>query len=193
MSTLRRLIFITTLFGVVDQFSAAIAFDPATASTPSASTALPALPSKGGSATIAAGTSVTVRVSERVTSRTAKRGDYFKFELVNDLRSGAIVVIPAGTKGVGQVVHAAPKGLGGRAGELIVAARYLETPTGRVALKKTKFSVAGSDNVGAALTTSMVVPIVGMFITGTSVDLNVGSVLVAEIAVDFASDVAAQN
>lgn len=193
MSTLPGLILITALFGVVDQFSAAIASDPVTASTPSAGAALPALPSKGGPATIAAGTSVTVRVSEPVTSRTAKRGDYFKFELVNDLRSGAIIVIPAGTKGVGQVVHAAPKGFGGRAGELIVAARYLDTSTGRVTLRKTKFSVAGSDNVGAALTTTMVVPIVGMFITGTSVDLDVGSVLVAEIAVDFTSDVQAQH
>lgn len=186
MSTLRRLILIAAFIGAGDQSSQAIASDPITASAPSASTALPI---EGRPAVITAGTSVTIRVTEPVTSRTAKRGDYFSFELVNDLRSGATIVIPAGTKGVGQVVHAAPKGFGGRAGELIVAARYLDTATGRVPLRKTKFSVAGSDNVAAALTTSMVVPIVGMFITGTSVDLSVGSILVAEIALDLQSDV----
>lgn len=192
MSTLRRLILITAFCGAGHQSSQAIASDPITAFAPSASTALPALPIDRGPAVVTAGTSVTIRVTEPVTSRTAKRGDYFSFELVNDLRSGATIAIPAGTKGVGQVVHAAPKGFGGRAGELIVAARYLDTPTGRVTLRKTKFSVAGSDNVAAALTTSMVVPIAGMFITGTSVDLPVGSILVAEIALDLKSDVQAR-
>ena len=184
----RELIIIPAVLGGWLQSSAASASEFNIAPSSSQGVALPALPDESGPATVAAGTSVTLRILEPVTSRTAKRGDYFKFELVNDLRSGGNIVIPAGTAGVGQVVHAAPKGFGGRAGELIVAARCLETKNGRVILRKTKFSEAGSDNVGAALTATMVVPIVGIFITGTSVDLGVGSVLVAETAADYSNN-----
>ena len=189
LSMLLKIILIPIILGSGIQSRVAIASDPVVATAPSQGVTLPALPDEVGPATIAAGTSVTLRIIDPVTSRTAKRGDYFNFELVNDLRSGGNIIVPAGTYGVGQVVHAAPKGFGGRAGELIVAARYLDTKNGRLLLRKTKFSAAGSDNVAAALTTSMVVPIVGIFITGTSVDLDAGSILVAEIATDFGSDV----
>jgi hypothetical protein len=134
------------------------------------------------------GTPVTLRLKQAVTSRKSKRGDYFEFELVNDIRSGTSIVLPAGTLGVGQVVHSAPKGFGGSAGELIIAARYLTTGTGRLALRKTKFSVAGSDNAGAAIITSLAAPLVSIFVTGTSVDMNVGSIIVAETSEDFPND-----
>ena len=141
-----------------------------------------------GTASIPQGTPVTLRLKQAVTSRKSKRGDYFDFELVNDIRSGTSIVVPAGTLGVGQVVHSAPKGFGGSAGELIIAARYLTTATGRLALRKTRFSVAGSDNAGAAIITSLAAPIVSIFVTGTSVDMNVGSIIVAETSEDFPNE-----
>lgn len=141
-----------------------------------------------GTASIPQGTPVTLRLKQAVTSRKSKRGDYFDFELVNDIRSGTSIVVPAGTLGVGQVVHSAPKGFGGSAGELIIAARYLTTATGRLALRKTRFSVAGSDNAGAAIITSLAAPLVSIFVTGTSVDMNVGSIIVAETSEDFPNE-----
>lgn len=138
-----------------------------------------------GQATIPAGTSVTLRIKQQVSSRTAKRGDLFEIELVNDLYVDSAPIIPAGIKGVAQVVHASPKGFGGRAGELIVAARYLESDGRRIALRKTKFSSAGSDNAGAAIATTIAAPVIGLFVTGTSVDLPVGSIIVAETAESF--------
>jgi hypothetical protein len=141
-----------------------------------------------GTASIPQGTPVTLRLKQAVTSRKSKRGDYFDFELVNDIRSGTSIVVPAGTLGVGQVVHSAPKGFGGSAGELIIAARYLTTGTGRLALRKTRFSAAGSDNAGTAIITSLAAPLVSIFVTGTSVDMNVGSIIVAETSEDFPND-----
>lgn len=139
-----------------------------------------------GTVKIPQGTAVTLRLKQAVTSRTSKRGDYFDFELVNDIRSSNSIVLPAGTLGVGQVVHSAPKGFGGKAGELIIAARYLDTSRGRLALRKTRFSVAGSDNAGAAILTSLAAPFAGIFVTGTSVDMNKGSIIIAETSEDFA-------
>jgi hypothetical protein len=137
---------------------------------------------------VPAGTSVTLRLKQPVSSRTAKRGDLFKVELVNDIFVEVSTVIPAGTKGMAQVVHSSPKGFGGRAGELIVAARYLESAGRRLPLRKTKFSSAGSDNAGAAMATSIAAPVIGLFVTGTSVDLPEGSIIVAETSESFAID-----
>lgn len=137
---------------------------------------------------VAAGTSVTLRIKQPVSSRTAKRGDWFEIELANDIYIEALPVILAGTPGMGQVVHSSPKGFGGRAGELIVAARYLEISGRRLALRKTKFSSAGSDNAGAAIAATIAAPVIGMFVTGTSVDLPSGGIVVAETAEAFALD-----
>lgn len=135
--------------------------------------------------TVPAGTSVTLQVGQSVSSRTAKRGDLFEIELVNDIYIQALPVIPAGTRGMAQVVHASPKGFGGRAGELIVAARYLEASGRRLHLRKTKFSSAGSDNAGAAIAATIAAPVIGIFVTGTSVDLPAGGIIVAETAEPF--------
>jgi hypothetical protein len=45
------------------------------------------------------------------------------------------VVAPAGTPGVGEVVHAAHASFGGKAGELILAVRYLELNGTRIPLR----------------------------------------------------------
>lgn len=136
---------------------------------------------------VAAGTPVTLMIKQPVSSRTAKRGDLFEIELASSITVGSVTILPAGTKGVAQVVHASPKGFGGSAGELIVAARYLEAEGRRVALRKTKFSSAGVDNAGAAIAASIASPVIGLFVTGTSVDLRVGSIIVAETAEPYSA------
>lgn len=185
--SLAKHIAICALFGLGTSPSGRAAADTQIAVSPNKNVSLDATPYVSGSADISMGTSVTLRLKEAVTSRTSKRGDFFTFELVNDIRNGSVVAIPAGTLGVGQVVHSAPKGFGGKAGELIIAARYLETSSGRLALRKTKLSVAGSDNVGAAVAASLVSPVIGIFVTGTSVDLAAGSIIVAETGENFQS------
>ncbi len=164
----------------------ALSVPPVLGQTPSSEDQPALVIGKGPEASIPAGTSVTLRIKQPVSSRTAKRGDLFEIELVNDIYLGATPVILAGTKGMAQVVHASPKGFGGRAGELIVAARYLEAGGRRIVLRKTKFSSAGSDNAGAAIATTIAAPVIGLFVTGTSVDLPVGGIIVAETAEPYA-------
>lgn len=165
--------------------ASALSVPPVLGQTPSSKEQPTPVIVQGQEAIIPAGTSVTLRIKQPVSSRTAKRGDLFEIELVNNIYLGATPVVLAGTKGMAQVVHASPKGFGGRAGELIVAARYLEAGGRRIVLRKTKFSSAGSDNAGAAIATTIAAPVIGLFVTGTSVDLPVGGIIVAETAEPF--------
>lgn len=73
------------------------------------------------------GTPLTIAVVDAVGSRKSRTGDMFHLRLAEPLVIDGKTVIPAGTSGMGEVIHAAhPKFLKNDAGELILAARYLE-------------------------------------------------------------------
>src|SRR5688572_33212892 len=73
--------------------------------------------------TVPALTPVAVRLEEPISSNKNKPGDRFRITVAEDVRVGDALVIPAGSMGEGEVVHAARSGAGGKAGELILAAR----------------------------------------------------------------------
>lgn len=75
-------------------------------------------------------TVVAVQMMESVDSSDARPGDFFRFETVNAVTSGAKVVIPARTIGYGIVAIAAPAGRNSRPGSLVLEPRYLELPSG---------------------------------------------------------------
>jgi hypothetical protein len=76
-------------------------------------------------------TVVAVEMLESVDSSDAEPGDFFRFETVNAVTSGAKVVIPARTLGYGIVAVASPAGRQNRAGTLVLEPRYLVLPNGR--------------------------------------------------------------
>ena len=73
--------------------------------------------------TVPALTPVTVRLEELISSNKNKPGDRFRITVAEDVRVGEQLVIPAGSPGEGEVIHAAKSGAGGKAGELILVAR----------------------------------------------------------------------
>src|SRR3954470_11247753 len=75
--------------------------------------------------TIPALTSVVIRLEEPISSNRNKPGDRFRITVAEDVRIGDSLVIPAGSTGEGEVIHAARSGAGGKAGELILAARFV--------------------------------------------------------------------
>ena len=93
------------------------------AQAPTAPVSLPAL------------TPVLIQFDERVSSEKNRNGDHFRFHVAADVRVGDAILIPAGTPGVGEVIHAAKAGMAGRAGELIVTARYVTVGNRRVRLR----------------------------------------------------------
>lgn len=76
-------------------------------------------------------TVVAVEMLENVDSGDARPGDFFRFETVNAVTSGAKVVIPARALGYGVVAIAAPAGRQNRPGVLVLEPRYLVLPNGR--------------------------------------------------------------
>ncbi len=75
-------------------------------------------------------TVVAAQMMESIDSSDARPGDFFRFETVNAVTSGAKVVIPARTMGYGIVAIASPAGRGARPGTLVLEPRYLVLPDG---------------------------------------------------------------
>jgi hypothetical protein len=73
---------------------------------------------------------VAVEMMDSVDSSDARPGDFFRFETVNAVTSGARVVIPARTMGYGVVSVAAPAGRDARPGTLVLEPLYLMLPDG---------------------------------------------------------------
>lgn len=93
--------------------------------------ALGATPKPAGAPSLDPCTVVAVEMLENVGSSDARPGDFFRFETVNAVTSGAKVVIPARTLGYGIVAVAAPAGRQNRPGTLVLEPRYLVLPNGR--------------------------------------------------------------
>lgn len=125
--------------------------------------------------------------ADEVSSKTALKNGEVRFVLAEDLRIGDMLVIPKDTPAVGEVVHVQKSGFGGRGGELILAARYIQIGDQRIALRSLKplaGPYAGKNNSDAALAVSMIpyAGLVSLFITGGEIVIPAGtraSVLVA--------------
>ena len=71
-------------------------------------------------------TVVAVQMMDTVDSSDARPGDFFRFETVNAVTSGATVVVPARTMGEGIVAVASPAGRNARPGTLAVSYTHLD-------------------------------------------------------------------
>lgn len=149
------------------------------------SSASPDVPDSNPGMVVPAGTLVAIRVDQNLSSGTAKRGDKFPISLMNDVWVGNKIAVPMGTRGVGEVIHASGKGFGGRAGELIVTARYLDFNGRQIRLGHFKLSVAGANNATAAVIATAAAPIIGVFVTGTSAYIGLGQLAQAKLVEDF--------
>jgi len=76
-------------------------------------------------------TIVAVEMMESVDSSDARPGDFFRFQTVNAVTSGARIAIPARTMGYGVVAVASPAGRNARPGTLILEPLYLVLPDGK--------------------------------------------------------------
>jgi hypothetical protein len=137
-------------------------------------------PSPGGTL-LPANSRVELEIIDGVTSRTATRGMAFRIRVRDPVVANGVVRIPAGVSGVGEVVHAQRKGIGGKPGELIVAARRLDLPSGPLKLHSS-FGSAGAGRQGAAAATVVAVGVFGLLVTGKDTELPAGAQLSARTA-----------
>jgi hypothetical protein len=135
---------------------------------------------------LCAGQEVELELAEPVGSARHKNGDRFRLRLATPLLVDGVVVVPAGTPGVGEVIHAQSSRGGGKPGELLLAARFLELPDGPLALRAMKLAARGKDNVNASLATSFVAGPFALFVHGSEIEVPAGTHALAKLAQDLA-------
>ena len=131
-------------------------------------------------------TPVFLTIAEPLDSDKSQIGQYFRLTLRQPLEIAAGFTIPAGTTGAGQVVHAAKSRAMGKAGELVLAARYLDFQGVRIPLRSLRYgSGQGKDNVDtAAIVGFAVSALITPFITGGEVRIPAGTDVWAKVAAD---------
>ena len=152
---------------------------PAEAAPPPAAEMAPASPC----CTVPARTIVQIEISDTVNSKASRTGQSFAFRLAEPIVVDGQIVAPAGTPGVGEVVHAARARAGGKAGELILAARYLDLNGTRLPLRSLRYGRSqGADNSGAVAVGGMVAAavlpvasVLGYLIAGGEVNIPAGT------------------
>jgi hypothetical protein len=116
-----------------------------------------------------------------VSSKTNQAGDPFELRMREPLRYGAVELVPAGARVQGEVIHASGNRFGGMAGELVLAARYVDLPQGRIHLHAS-IAASGKARTGGAATSRVVFGILGGFVQGDERTLPAGTPLVARLA-----------
>jgi hypothetical protein len=135
-------------------------------------------------------TPLRLRVVGEVSSKTHATGDKVEIVLADPLRLDDRLVIPAGTRGVAEVIHSAKGGMGGKAGELLIAARTLDLqPDVHIPLRSFRLApIAGKNNEGLAAGLSIAGGVAGgiaaMVITGGAARIPAGSEAFAKTAAD---------
>lgn len=135
-------------------------------------------------------TPLRLRIDGEISSKTHKTGDKIVIVLSEPLRVSDTLAIPAGTRGVGEVIHAAKGGMGGKPGELLLAARSLDLSTDiHVQLRSFKVApVTGKNQQGVAMGMAIAGGAVGgvasMIITGGSARIPDRSEAFAKTAAD---------
>lgn len=160
-----------------------LAFDARAQVPPDPATAVaPADPGAAACCRVAAGTVVALEILDPLNSSQRKRGDKFALRVVTPFVADGRELIPAGTTGIGEVVHAAAARGGGAPGELLIAARSLDVRGQSVPLRGLKLGVTGIDNSGMALGVSFAAGPFALFIRGREIEIPALTRVEAKVA-----------
>jgi hypothetical protein len=134
---------------------------------------------------VPAGAVVDLVLEQRLGSETSKRGDRFPIRLAESVKVNGVVVLPAGLQGEGEVIHAERKKMGGKPGEMLLAARFLTKDGVRIPLKALKMGSAGDNPINTIVAASMVIGPFAMFIQGGEVVIPSGTLAHAKLAAPY--------
>lgn len=143
---------------------------------------LPDARTDAGCCVLPAGTELDLEIAQALSSKLNKNGDVFALRLVAPLSLDGRELVPAGTMGAGEVVHASPARAGGKAGELLLAGRYLSFGDQRLLLRGFKFGQSGKDNASTAAVTMALIGPLGALIRGGQFEVPAGTRVRAKLA-----------
>jgi hypothetical protein len=152
-----------------------------------------AAPAPAQCCTVPARTPVVIEITDTVNSKANHSRDAFAFRLAEPLMMAGRVLVPAGTPGVGEVVHAARARAMGKAGELILAARHLQLGETRIMLRSLRIGAQqGRDSSGTVTTMNVVaagtipaLSLVAFVIAGGEVNVPAGTRAQAQTAAEI--------
>lgn len=138
-------------------------------------------------------TPIEIAVDAELGSKISTSGQMFPLHLASAIIVDGKEIVPAGTQGQGEVVHAKKAGGSGAPGELVLAARYLQIGERRLKLRSMRIGQVGKDAVNGvtafnavAAATLPPVSIIGFAVTGRNVIYPAGTVAAAKTAETFA-------
>lgn len=175
------------------QTSGPAVIEPTVASVPASSPADSVAEAPPGPAILAKNTPVVLELAEPVGSKKSQVGDHFSLRLRDPIIVDGKIVAPAGIIGVGEVIHVAKAGFGGKPGEILIAARYLEWGSIRFPLRSMRIGVSGDDRTGQAVAAGMVLLPLAFVIPGGEIEIPAGTSATARLAADVPLTVTAAS
>lgn len=139
-------------------------------------------------------TVVRIELAESLSSATNFKGNTFAIKLAEPIVADGGVIVPAGTPGTGEIISSGHAEMGGKAGKLILAARYLDYKGQHIPLHGLRLARSGNDAHDLRNTTMAVgivalapaVGIVGAMTSGDDVSFPVGTQADAKLSTELA-------
>jgi hypothetical protein len=127
-----------------------------------------------------ANTEVVLSVNNDVTTKggSIEEGSMFSLTVTSDVRLGNYIVIPKGSRGIGEITWKTGKGAFGKSGKMEVELRYVEVGGQRIPIEG-KYRQEGEGNTVATVGGVILVGVFAGFITGKSARIPRGRELVA--------------
>jgi hypothetical protein len=142
--------------------------------------AAPATVATGRLLAVPAGTELAFEMVDSLSSKTSQRGDRFALKLTEPLTLDGQLLVPAGTLAVGEVVHADRAKAGGQAGELVLAARYLDWDGRQLPLRAFRTGL-GRNRTDTAMGVMIAAGVAGFLVRGGQIEIAAGSPITATL------------
>lgn len=126
------------------------------------------------------GTELKLVTTEPLDSRTARQGQRFGLALEDDLMQSGMLVLPRGTKAVGEIETVRQKQMFGMPGSLVLRPMFIEFAGRRVNLEGALTSKGASGKAGA-IPGVIIAGSLGLILTGRSAHIPAGTHLSARV------------
>jgi hypothetical protein len=134
------------------------------------------------------GTPVALKLAESISTKEklAKINDRVRLEVVEPVLVDGVVVIPAGSLGVGELTDVRNKGMWGKSGRIVGRVLNVNVNGRTIRMSGTFDSKGGSGTAAAVGVSAIVFLPAGFFMTGKSAAMPVGTIVKAFVDEDIA-------
>lgn len=124
--------------------------------------------------TLQTGTEVSLILLDQLSSKTSPKGTPFDLEVAEDVLKNGQLLIPAGTRAVGEVTYSNPKGAFGKSGKLEASIKYIIID-GKPVRMSGRLSAAGENGTTETVLTAVAVGMLAFPVTGKSATIPKGT------------------